>query len=179
MLLSPLGLCQARLRALASNHRGLGRPLMGQRLLYNRAVLTWILNYSMQRRIGLATLSLVMLVGCASAPPTPNPASGQASALSPQAIHKANQASLDYFACIQKELAKYAYQGNDFRYETQALLKRCEDRLEPIRQAFAAEGVDPQLISRYLKRKRTQAARYVLEALMELEARQRAANTGG
>ncbi|WP_460034071.1 hypothetical protein [Methylothermus subterraneus] len=99
--------------------------------------------------------------------------------MSEKTIAQAIQASQAYFACVQEELGRYRYQGGDSRYETQSLLKRCESRLQPIRSAFAAEGVDPRITERYLKRKRTQAARYALEAILELEARQRAAQAGG
>lgn len=133
----------------------------------------------MVHRFGLATPCLVVLAGCAGAPQTLNTHSWQASALSEQTIIQATQASQEYFACIQEELARYRYQGGDSRYETQSLLRRCEARLTPIRSAFAAEGVDPHITERYLKRKRTQAARHVLEAIMGAEARHRAAQAGG
>ncbi len=120
---------------------------------------------------------LLALSGCAHSPTTAN--AWQPSALSETTIAQVTQASRDYFACIQEELSRYRHQSGDPRYATQSLLKRCEVRLNPIRSAFAAEGVDPSTTSRYLKRKRTQAARYALEAIMELEAQQQAAQAGG
>jgi hypothetical protein len=119
---------------------------------------------------------LIALSGCAPSPKTAN--AWQPSALSENTIAKVTQASHEYFACIQEELGRYRHQSGDPRYATQSLLKRCEERLIPIRSAFAAEGVDPSITSRYLKRKRTQAARYALEAILELEAQQRAAQAG-
>lgn len=133
----------------------------------------------MVQRFGLAISCLVVIAGCAGAPQTLNTQSWQASTLSEQTIVQATQAGQEYFSCIQKELTRYRYQGGDSRYETQSLLRRCEDRLTPIRSAFAAEGVDPRITERYLRRKRTQAARYVLETIMGLEARHRAAQAGG
>lgn len=126
-----------------------------------------------------STALCFFLAGCADSLKAPEPKRWPPSTLSDQTIEQANQASRDYFACIQVELARYRYQGGDSRYETQALLRRCENRLEPIQLAFAAEGVDPRITGRYLKRKRTQAARYVLETIMGLEARHRAAQAGG
>lgn len=132
----------------------------------------------MLQRFGLTASCFVFLAGCAGkhSPHTP---SWQASALSEQTIVQATQAGREYFTCIQEELIRYRYQGGDSRYETQSLLRRCEDRLVPIRSAFAAEGVDSRITERYLKRKRTQAARHVLEVIMELAARHRATQAGG
>ena len=123
---------------------------------------------------------VALLVGCAN---TPKPAQNAApttnrwrpSTLSEATRQTALQASRDYFGCIEHELMHYRYNGGDSRYETQALLRRCEQRLQPIRSAFSHEGVDPRITRRYLKRKRTQAARYVLRNIMALEAQLRAA----
>ena len=129
-------------------------------------------------RFSLILLLTALLGACASTPQpsqktarTPQPAGKwNPSTLKEETKQTAMNASRDYFVCIQKELAAYRYQGGDSRYETQALLRRCEKRLQPIRTAFAAEGVDPRITRRYLKRKRTQAARFVLRHLMALEA---------
>ncbi|MCX8050030.1 MAG: hypothetical protein N3A55_10305 [Methylohalobius sp.] len=130
-------------------------------------------------RTWFCRLCLLLLAGCSDLPKN-SPASGwQPSALSDQVIEQANQASREYFACIQERLSRYRYRGGNSRYETQALLRHCEHHLKSIRQAFSAEGVDAKITERYLKRKRTQAARYVLETIMGLEAQHRAAQAGG
>ncbi len=100
------------------------------------------------------------------------------STLSEQTKETALAASRHYFGCINQELGHYRYQGGDSRNETQALLRRCEKRLEPIRTAFASEGVPSQITNRYMKRKRTQAARHVLRIILSMEAQQKAARAG-
>lgn len=133
------------------------------------------------QRIGLI-LVLALLSGCASTPrqpqTPPQAQRWQPSTLSDETKQTALSASRDYFQCIQHQLMHYRYNGGDSRYETQALLRRCEPRLEPIRTAFAKEGVDPRITRRYLKRKRTQAARFVLRNIMALEAQLHAARSG-
>ncbi|HHJ38166.1 MAG: hypothetical protein AXA67_03490 [Methylothermaceae bacteria B42] len=120
--------------------------------------------------------SFLLLAGCATTEKSAQPKHWQPSTLSSQTIQSARQASNDYFSCIEHELIRYQYRGGDSRYETGKLLKRCENRLAPIRTAFAKENVDDTITQRYLRRKRTQAARHVLRIIMSMEARQRAAN---
>ncbi|BCX89097.1 hypothetical protein MIN45_P1467 [Methylomarinovum tepidoasis] len=130
---------------------------------------------------------MTLLAACAGTPESQPPAQAKAepakrwnpSTLKEETKQTAMAASRDYFGCIQDELMHYRYQGGDSRYETQALLRRCEKRLQPIRTAFDAEGVDPRITRRYLKRKRTQAARFVLRNLMAVEAQARAARQTG
>lgn len=127
---------------------------------------------------------LTFLAGC-STTTEKNPVGAQAateqtkswhpSTLSEQTRETAMKTSRDYFSCIDHELGHYLYRGGDSRHESQALLRRCEERLEPIRRAFAAEGVPERIINRYLKRKRTQAARYVLRNVLSMEAQLKAA----
>ncbi len=128
---------------------------------------------------------LFFLTGCAtteddlvtkSTPVTHQGKSWHPSTLSEQTKEIALTASRDYFGCIDRELNQYHYQGGDSRYETQALLRLCEKRLDPIRTAFASEGVPSRITNRYMKRKRTQAARHVLRVILSMEAQHKAAN---
>ena len=106
---------------------------------------------------------------------TPRQQAWHPSTLSAKTKDTAMAASRDYFRCIDQELGRYHYQGGDSRYETQALLRRCEKKLEPIRPAFASEGVPEKITNRYMKRKRIQAARKVLQILQSIEAQHKAA----
>ncbi len=106
---------------------------------------------------------------------TPRQQAWRPSTLSAKTKDTAMAASRDYFHCIDQELGRYHYQGGDSRYETQALLRRCEKKLEPIRPAFASEGVPEKITNRYMKRKRIQAARKVLQILQSIEAQHKAA----
>ncbi|WP_152486017.1 hypothetical protein [Methylohalobius crimeensis] len=125
----------------------------------------------MHIRLSLTAGFVFILAGCAGTPEgKPTDKQWQPTTLSDRTIKQARQSSRDYFGCIQDQLAHYRYRGGDSRYETEALLKPCEKRLEPIRTAFAEEGVDPRITRRYLKRKRTQAARHVLRLIMAMEA---------
>ena len=138
------------------------------------------------KRYGLMMV-VALLAGCAGQPSHHAPDAGttaakkhrRASALSDEAKETALKASREYFGCIDHELRRYRYRGGDSRHETQALLRRCEPHLQPVRTAFAREGVDPRITRRYLKHKRIQAARYVLRNLMALEAQFKAAQAGG
>lgn len=133
----------------------------------------------MHIRLNLTACLVFLLAGCAGTPEgTPTDKQWQPTTLSDQTIEQARQSSRDYFGCIQDQLAQYRYRGGDSRYETEALLKPCEKRLEPIRTAFAEEGVDPRITRRYLKRKRTQAARHVLRLIMAMEAQYKANGDG-
>ncbi len=125
---------------------------------------------------GILACIFLLLASCATTEKQPKPNQWQSSALSEETIQTARLASTDYFSCIEHELIQFRYQGGDSRYETGKLLKRCENRLIPIQTAFAKEKVDDAIIRRYLRRKRTQAARQVLRIIMSMEARQRAAN---
>ncbi len=129
-------------------------------------------------------IGLLFLAGCTSLevpsktetkPITTQPKTWQPSTLSEQTKETAMKASRDYFGCIDQELGKYRYRGGDSRYDTQALLRRCEKRLDPIRDAFASESVPDKITNRYMKRKRTQAARRVLQILQSIEAQHKAA----
>lgn len=130
---------------------------------------------------------VALLAGCANIPKQSHDKQGtteraskhwRASTLSDETKETALKASREYFGCINRELSRYRYRGGDSRYETQALLRRCEQHLQPVRTAFAKEGVDPRITRRYLKRKRTQAARYVLRNIMALEAQLKAIQAG-
>ncbi len=125
---------------------------------------------------GILVCIFLLLTNCATTENHSKPNQWQPSTLSEETIQAARLASNKYFSCIEHELIQFRYQGGDSRYETGKLLKRCENRLIPIQTAFAKEKVDDAITRRYLRRKRTQAARHVLRIIMAMEARQRAAN---
>ena len=90
----------------------------------------------------------------------------QDSQLSPAAIETAQAATHRYHLCLDKEIKDIALAGKDSRAVTDLVLKKCEPALAPIRSAFEKENVLPVITNRYLRRKRTQAARNVLHAVM-------------
>ena len=94
----------------------------------------------------------------------------QGSQLSPVTIETAQTATHQYHLCLDKEIKGIALAGKDSRAVTDLVLKKCEPALAPIRSAFAKENVQPVITNRYLRRKRTQAARNVLHAVMFAQA---------
>lgn len=93
--------------------------------------------------------------------------------LSQATIEKVNQATLAYHRCLSHEIEEFRYTGQDSRAETDRMLKDCEPELMPIRKAFDAEHVLPQISDRYLRRKRNQAARRLVQIIMAAEAAHR------
>ncbi len=90
----------------------------------------------------------------------------QNSQLSSATIKAAQAATHQYHLCLDHEIQHIPLVGKDSRAVTDLLLKKCEPALEPIRTAFEKENVLPVVTNRYLRRKRTQAARNVLHAVM-------------
>lgn len=130
---------------------------------------------TMAQTLQSAFLALLILSGCSTSKTELQTSRWQPSTLSKETISAIHASSQDYFSCIDRQLSEYRYFGGDSRYETGRLLKQCENRLEPAQSSLNREHVYEKIVQRYLRRKRTQAARYVLRMIMAMEAQQKAA----
>lgn len=94
----------------------------------------------------------------------------QASSLSPATIEKLNSATLTYHQCLNKQVLAFNAPGTDSRDATNWVMKQCEAELGPMHAALAEEKVPAPVIERYQRRKRNQAVRKVLQAMMYAES---------
>lgn len=130
-----------------------------------------------QRPIVLACL--LLLGGCQSAPvsaPAPAAAkpadSGQwvESTLSEQTKDKVKAAIGDYNRCLMQETDAMALARDDPRSITNAILKACEDRLAPIKDAYDAEHVPAEISQRHQRQVRSRGMQRVLLAVESIHA---------
>lgn len=98
----------------------------------------------------------------------------QASTLSAESIHKIQTKTEAYHQCLHKEVSGFPLSAVDSRDATNAILKKCEPRLIPIRELLLLENVTPRVANRYLLSKRHQAARNVLKSMMYAESQRQA-----
>lgn len=96
--------------------------------------------------------------------------SWQESILKPATLKKVSAASNQYQRCMGEQLSSYLDSGQDPRGITDAILKQCESQLQPMRDAFIAEKVPPEMADRYLHKTRTHAARNLIREVMAMQA---------
>ena len=94
------------------------------------------------------------------------------STLSEKTIEAIQQQTLVYHQCLDRELNGMRETIADSRDATNRVLKQCEALLDPIRDSLVAEKVPQEIATRYLLRKRHQAARQVLKFVMFAQSRQ-------
>ena len=88
------------------------------------------------------------------------------STLSDRTIEVINQQTLVYHQCLDRQIATFNQPDFDSRDASNHVLKQCENRLDPIRDALLKEHVPREIADRYLLRKRHQAARQVLKYMI-------------
>lgn len=86
--------------------------------------------------------------------------------LSEKTIQAAHSITNQYHLCLDQKLKHVKITGKDSRVVTDFVLKKCDHELSPIRELFAKEQVLPRISNRYIRRKRTQAARKILPLVM-------------
>lgn len=96
----------------------------------------------------------------------------ESSQLSDETMELALAITRQYHGCLNQEVTRIPLSGKDSRAVTDMVLKKCEPKLTPIREAFTKEKVTPSIINRYLRRKRTQAARQLLRQVILAQSHQ-------
>lgn len=92
------------------------------------------------------------------------------SKLSEKTWDQVHQAKSAYDVCLNQQLVKNITSDADPRAVTDAILKACEEQLNPIRTAFVAEKVPSEMIDRYLRQQRSRAAQSVVREVMGAQA---------
>jgi len=94
----------------------------------------------------------------------------QSTTLSDATIKKIQDAQYQYKKCVAGEMQKPAYQEQDIRRATEAIMKQCESVLSQMREIYLAEKVPDTIADRHLKQMRMQTTRNVLQSMMFSEA---------
>lgn len=90
--------------------------------------------------------------------------------ISDATIAKIQAAKLEYKKCASDEMQKAAYQQQDSRHATDAIMKQCEAVLAKMRAVYLAEKIPEIVADRHLKQMRIQTTRSVLQAMIFAEA---------
>ncbi|MDP1665281.1 MAG: hypothetical protein Q8L79_09150 [Methylobacter sp.] len=90
--------------------------------------------------------------------------------LSDATIKKIQDAKYQYKKCVSDEMQKPAYQEQESRRATDAIMKQCESVLSEMREVYLAEKVPGTIADRHLKQMRMQTTRNVLQGMMFGEA---------
>ncbi|MDD1628412.1 MAG: hypothetical protein LUQ26_13220 [Methylococcaceae bacterium] len=96
--------------------------------------------------------------------------------LSDATIEKIQVAKYEYKKCVGGEMQKSAYQGQDSRQATDAIMKQCEAILANMREVYADAKVPEVIADRHLKQMRIQTTREALQGMMFSEASRKAGN---
>jgi hypothetical protein len=91
-------------------------------------------------------------------------------------IEKIQAAKYEYKKCVSDEMQKPAYQQQDSRNGTEAVIKQCEPVLAKMREVYIGADVPAVVADRHLKQMRLQTTRDVLQNLMFSEAARKAGN---
>ncbi len=94
----------------------------------------------------------------------------QNTTLSDATIKKIQDAQYQYKKCVSDEMQKPAYQEQESRRATEAIMKQCESILSQMREVYLAEKVPGTIADRHLKQMRMQTTRNVLQGMMFGEA---------
>ncbi|MGZ5030404.1 MAG: hypothetical protein ACXV8I_07375 [Methylobacter sp.] len=94
----------------------------------------------------------------------------QSTTLSDATIKKIQDAQYQYKKCVAGEMQKPAYQEQEIRSATEAIMKQCESVLSQMREIYLAEKVPDTIADRHLKQMRMQTTRNVLQSMMFSEA---------
>ena len=96
--------------------------------------------------------------------------------LSDATIEKIQSAKYDYKKCVGDEMEKSAYQQQDTRKATDAIMKQCEAVLAKMRIVYTEAKVPEVIADRHLKQIRLQTTREALQGMMFSEASRKAGN---
>jgi hypothetical protein len=96
--------------------------------------------------------------------------------LSDATIEKIQVAKYEYKKCVGGEMQKSAYQGQDSRQATDAIMKQCEAILANMREVYADAKVPEVIADRHLKQMRIQTTRDALQGMMFSEAARKSGN---
>src|SRR5512137_1039610 len=86
--------------------------------------------------------------------------------LSEATIEKIQAAKYEYKKCVSDEMQKPAYQQQDSRNATEAIIKQCEPVLAKMREVYTGAEVPGIIADRHLKQMRLQTTRDVLQNMM-------------
>lgn len=92
--------------------------------------------------------------------------------LSDQTLEKVNLALVAYQGCVNAETREHMGEKADSRALTDRILKTCEEKLSKVKTAFDSEKVPGTISERYMRSRRTQAARQILRIFMGAQAAQ-------
>ncbi|BBA32262.1 putative uncharacterized protein [Methylocaldum marinum] len=95
-----------------------------------------------------------------------------ATTLSDRTLEKVKLGLVAYQSCVNDETRSHIGEEADSRALTDRVLKTCEGKLSKVKAAFDSENVPGTISERYMRGRRTQAARQVLRALMGSQAAQ-------
>lgn len=127
----------------------------------------------------LVLACLLLLGGCQSAPscpPTPvaakpaDPSQWAESTLSECTKNKVKAAIEDYNQCLTKQTQLRASGRDDPRSIANTILKDCEERLSPIKDAYDAEHVPEAISQRHQRQVRSRGVQKVLFAVESVHA---------
>jgi hypothetical protein len=96
--------------------------------------------------------------------------------LSDATIEKIQAAKYDYKKCVGDEMQKPAYQQQDTRNATDAIMKQCESILAKMREVYTDAEVPGVIADRHLKQMRMQTTREALQGMMFSAASRKASN---
>jgi hypothetical protein len=96
--------------------------------------------------------------------------------LSDATIEKIQVAKYEYKKCVGGEMQKSAYQEQDSRKATDAIIKQCESILAKMREVYADAKVPEVFADRHLKQMRIQTTRDALQGMMFSEAARKSGN---
>lgn len=119
-------------------------------------------------------LSLLLSAGTAFADDAKN--EWHNTTLSDATIEKIQAVKYEYKKCVGNEMQKLAYQQQDFRNATDAIMKQCEPVLTKMREVYTDAEVPGVIADRHLKQMRLQTTREALQSMMFSEAARKAGN---
>lgn len=94
----------------------------------------------------------------------------QPSTLSDKTLAQINGGLEQYQTCLNDETRAHLNDKEDSRKVTDLILRNCEKKLGPVKEAFDAEKVPGNLSDRYLRSKRSRAAQQVVKVVMGAQA---------
>jgi len=133
------------------------------------------MTYSTFRSLptSLALAGVVLLfhgVGAQAGEPEPIQQEWQPTTLSDKTQAKVNAGLEEYQKCLNEETKKHVQDKEDSRKLTDLVLRNCEAKMTPIKEAFDAENVPGAISDRYLRSKRSRAAQQVVKIMMQAQA---------
>ncbi len=94
----------------------------------------------------------------------------QGTTLSDATLQKVQLALVGYQQCVNEDTQAHINDKMDSRALTDAVLKRCEEKLGAVKTAFDQEKVPAEISERYMRSRRTHAARNILKTIMGIQA---------